>query len=101
MAELNCRCLNVTIHLDNSEVQFDSPVKPSDLLINTKKVLTSEDLYEVKLGAAGIAVVSCTVYCEQPQTPYSHICLCMCIYACICVNVCIYVQHTSMCMHAC
>lgn len=58
MAELSCRCLNVTVHVDNSGVQFDTPVKPSDLLIKKKEVSEFEDLYEVKLGMAGITVVS-------------------------------------------
>ena len=58
MAELSCRCLNVTIHLDSSEVQFGSSVKPSNLLINMKKESSFDDLYEVKLGMAGIAIVS-------------------------------------------
>ena len=58
MAELSCRCLNVTIHLDSSEVQFGSQVKPSNLLINTKREAAFDDLYEVKLGMAGIAIVS-------------------------------------------
>ena len=57
MAELSCRCLNVTIHLDN-EVEFGSSVKPSDLLINMKEASEFEDLHEVKLGMAGITVVS-------------------------------------------
>ena len=61
MAELSCRCLNVTIHLDNNEVQLGSPVKPSDLLINMKKASQFEDLYEVKPGVAGINVVSFTL----------------------------------------
>lgn len=58
MAELNCRCLNVTVHLENTEVQFTSPVKPSDLLIDSKAASTFEDLHEVKLGATGITAVS-------------------------------------------
>ena len=58
MAELSCRCLNVTVHRDNNEVQIGSPVKPSDLLINKKEASEFEDLYEVKLGVAGITVVS-------------------------------------------
>ena len=58
MAELSCRCLNVTIHLDSSEVQFGSPEKPSNLLINTKRESAFDDLFEVKLGMAGIAIVS-------------------------------------------
>ena len=58
MAELSCRCLNVTIHLDSSEVQLGSPVKPSNLLIKTKTESAFNDLYEVKLGMDGIAIVS-------------------------------------------
>ena len=58
MAELSCRCLNVTVHLDDSEVQFSSPVKASELLINKKEASEFENLHEVKLGVAGITVVS-------------------------------------------
>ena len=57
MAELSCRCLNVTIHLDNNEVQLGSPLKPSDLLIDVKKEAELEDLYEVELGVTGITMV--------------------------------------------
>ena len=57
MAELNCRCLNVTVHCDSTGVQFNSPVKPSDLLIDIKGTSTFEDLHEVKLGTSGIIVV--------------------------------------------
>ena len=57
MAELNCRCLNVTVHLDSTEVQFTSPVKPLDLLIDSKAASTIADLHEVDLGAIGITTV--------------------------------------------
>jgi len=70
MAELTCRCLNVTVHLENKEVKLGTAVKPSDLLMNIKRSSTFEQLYEVNLGVAGITVVS----------------VCACIFAHMCIQ---------------
>lgn len=71
MAELTCKCLNVTVHLDNKEVRFGSPLKPSDLLINVKGESEFEKLYEVQLGVAGITMV------RYDKFNHSRVCACM------------------------
>ena len=86
MAELTCHCLNVTVHLENTEVKFGSSLKPSDLQINMKKSSNFEQLHEVNLGVAGITVVSC---CMCVHT-YVHVCSLMPTI------LCSFYRHTSV-----